>query len=268
MNYYQHHIGDFNNDTRHLTRVERSLYRDLIELYYDKESPLTCDVKTLSRLMMARTTDEKKALTAVLDEYFTLSGDLYHNSRCDIEIAKYRANNSAKARAGKASAAAKKKVKEALINACSTGVKQPTEQAATDVQQTKNHKPVTKNRKPRTKNQEPKKETSIAISFDVLELSRPEIEEVKRIRKQNKGGVLSQRAVNGLGKQFALSRKRGFTNDDILTKWDVRGWKSFEDEWMGKPANPIREKSARNWDAITGGANNEQSVIDGEFRHE
>lgn len=106
------------------------------------------------------------------------------------------------------------------------------------------------------------------IDFTCLGLPDEDIAEVLRIRKQNKGGVLSQRAVNGLGKQFALSRKRGFTNDDILTKWDVRGWKSFEDEWMGKPANPIREKSARNWDAITGGANNEQSVIDGEFRHE
>ena len=29
MNFYQHHIGDFNNATRHLTRLERSIYRDL-----------------------------------------------------------------------------------------------------------------------------------------------------------------------------------------------------------------------------------------------
>ena len=55
MNYYQHHIGDFNNATRHLTRVERSLYRDLIELYYDTEKYLTDDVDWLERKMMART---------------------------------------------------------------------------------------------------------------------------------------------------------------------------------------------------------------------
>ena len=30
MNYYPHHIGDFDYATRHLTRVERSIYRVLI----------------------------------------------------------------------------------------------------------------------------------------------------------------------------------------------------------------------------------------------
>ncbi|MCY3212700.1 DUF1376 domain-containing protein, partial [Acinetobacter baumannii] len=27
MNYYQHHIGDFNNATRHLSLIERAIYR-------------------------------------------------------------------------------------------------------------------------------------------------------------------------------------------------------------------------------------------------
>jgi len=47
MNYYPHHIGDFNSATRHLTRIERSVYRDLIELYYDTEAPLSRDVDKL-----------------------------------------------------------------------------------------------------------------------------------------------------------------------------------------------------------------------------
>lgn len=49
MNFYPHHIGDFNNATRHLTRVERSVYRDLIELYYDTECPLNNDLEKLFR---------------------------------------------------------------------------------------------------------------------------------------------------------------------------------------------------------------------------
>ena len=50
MHYYSHNIGDFNNSTRHLTRVERSLYRDLIELYYDSEQPL----QSVDRAKLAR----------------------------------------------------------------------------------------------------------------------------------------------------------------------------------------------------------------------
>ena len=53
MHYYQHNIADFNNATRHLTRVERSLYRDMIEMYYDKEQPLPLDENQLFRRVLA-----------------------------------------------------------------------------------------------------------------------------------------------------------------------------------------------------------------------
>lgn len=31
MNYYQHHISDFNNATRHLSLIKLAMYRDLIK---------------------------------------------------------------------------------------------------------------------------------------------------------------------------------------------------------------------------------------------
>ena len=149
MNYYQHHIGDFNNATRHLTRVERSLYRDLIELYYDKEQPLTGDIKNLSRLVLAVNDDEKEALNVVLDDFFILKDGFYYNSRCESELVKYKANSSAKAKAGKASAEARRIAKEALLAAKSARVKQPLKSASTRVQQ------KATNQEPRTINQEP-----------------------------------------------------------------------------------------------------------------
>ena len=105
MNHYPHHIGDFNNATRHLTRVERSLYRDLIELYYDREQPLNSDTNKIARLVLANTEEERAALLVVLDEFFTLEEDGWHNSRCDSEIAKYQGQIEQASRAGKASAA-------------------------------------------------------------------------------------------------------------------------------------------------------------------
>jgi len=91
VNYYNYHIGDFNNATRHLTRVERSLYRDLIDVYYDTEQPLNgCDFDRLAKKVLANSDEEKKALKDVLDEFFTLCDDHYHNERCDKEIAKWK----------------------------------------------------------------------------------------------------------------------------------------------------------------------------------
>ena len=90
MNYYSHHIGDFNNATRHLTRLERLLYREAIELYYDTETQLTLDFDKLSRRLLANSEEEKEALKAVLDEFFTKTDDGYFNDRCDKEITKYQ----------------------------------------------------------------------------------------------------------------------------------------------------------------------------------
>ena len=66
MNYYPHHIGDFNNATKHLTRIERSIYRDLLELYYDTEQPLTLDQKSLCRKIIARSDEEVTGVEQVL----------------------------------------------------------------------------------------------------------------------------------------------------------------------------------------------------------
>lgn len=53
MNHYPHHIGDFNTATMHLTFVERALYRELLDLYYDTEKPLMADVGKLARRVRA-----------------------------------------------------------------------------------------------------------------------------------------------------------------------------------------------------------------------
>ena len=105
MNHYPHHIGDFNNATRHLTRVERSLYRDMIELYYDTELPLNVDPAKIARRVLATSEEDRDALKLVLEEFFVLQDDGWHNTRCDDEIAKYQGQIEQASRAGKASAA-------------------------------------------------------------------------------------------------------------------------------------------------------------------
>lgn len=148
MNYYPHHIGDFNSAARHLTRVERSLYRDLIELYYDTEQPLPADdFDRLARRVIAQTDEEKTSLQYVLDEFFTLENGLYRHDRCDQEIQKYQAQIIAKSNAGKASAKSRQVKKEAQPtpkNKHSPNKnEQPFNGCSTDEQLTKNQEPRT-----------------------------------------------------------------------------------------------------------------------------
>lgn len=158
MNFYPHHIGDFNNATRHLTRIERSIYRDMIELYYDTEFPLTLDRKALCRKLIARTDEEAAAVEQVLNEFFTETAQGWHHSRCEEEIAEYRTSISAKSAAGKASAAKResdrlKRLEE--LNSRSTAVQQPLDSVDSSVQLTSNQEPVTSNQEPVTPKQEP-----------------------------------------------------------------------------------------------------------------
>jgi len=137
MNHYPFHIGDFNNATRHLSRLERCIYRDCLDLYYDKEAPLSADFARLARRLLVNNEGEVEALKHVLDDFFMLEEDGYHSRRCDAEIAKYHGFIDKQAKAGKASARARRNR--------TTDVEPALNGGSTNVEPTKNQEPITNN---------------------------------------------------------------------------------------------------------------------------
>ena len=89
MNYYEHHIGDYAEATAHLTFVEDAAYSRLIRKYYATERPMPADLKAVQRLVGARSKDEREAVQTILEEFFELREDGWHNARCDAEIKAY-----------------------------------------------------------------------------------------------------------------------------------------------------------------------------------
>ena len=93
MHAYTHHIGDFNTATLHLSRLERSIYRDALEYYYVTESPLDgSDFNLLARRLRCETEQEREALHFVLAEFFDIdeATGCYIQPRCDRELQEYR----------------------------------------------------------------------------------------------------------------------------------------------------------------------------------
>lgn len=158
MHYYQHHIGDFDAATRHLTRLERSIYRDLIELYYSTESALPLDLAYLGRKIAARSDEELAAMHAILAEYFHETPAGWFHDRCEEEIDKFRKCQSQASAAGKASAAARAERRKAAYSVDnSTDVQRSFNKRSTDVVQnvnsvSTNYKPITNNHKPEDQN--------------------------------------------------------------------------------------------------------------------
>ena len=157
MKHYPHHIGDFDKATRHLTRIERSIYRDLIELYYDTEQMIPLDLAAVCRRILARSNEESTAVEQTLNEFFTKTATGWYHDRCEAVLDEYRSNTSQRAMAGKASAEAKRLKKMQIINARSTTVEPPLVIRSAAVEQTSppvltefngeatNHKPITNN---------------------------------------------------------------------------------------------------------------------------
>jgi len=139
MNYYQHHIGDFNNATRHLSLVERAIYRDLLDMYYDTEKPIDAsNLERLARRLQCATEDQTAALKYVLEEFFTLQDGAYINNRCEREIAEFHGKRKQASEAGKASAKKRAEKKQQGPNGGSSNAEQSNGDSSTDVEDQSN----------------------------------------------------------------------------------------------------------------------------------
>lgn len=158
MNYFQHHIGDFNTATRHLSVFERGVYRELLDIYYDTEAPIPNDLQALCRRICCRRDGEPEIVQAVLDEFFRLDGEVWRHDRCDREIAKYHENLVKAKEGGKKSAESRKGKKPTVVappsNPPSTPLEVDLNPPSTGVEPPFNQ-PRTNNQEPRTINQEP-----------------------------------------------------------------------------------------------------------------
>lgn len=155
MNYYQFHIADWALHTSHLSLEEEGVYRRLLDHYYDTESPIPEETQSVIRRLRLRGYEEIVGL--ILEEFFILEGDGWHNRRADKEIEAYqqkaeqaRANGRKGGRPKKNKGLGGEKPKE--TQPVIYGLQEKSESKA--------------NHKPRTINQEPNTYTSEADASD------------------------------------------------------------------------------------------------------
>lgn len=86
MNFYTRHIGDYITKTLHLTLAEHGAYDRLLDIYYGTEKPITKDFSRICKMIPTRNAEEEGAVQRVLEEFFVLKDDGWHQLRCDKEI--------------------------------------------------------------------------------------------------------------------------------------------------------------------------------------
>lgn len=154
MNYFPFHIGDYDSNTSHLTWIEDAAYSRMIRLYYRIEKPLPAKVDEVYRLVRASTAPERKAVSQVLNEFFVLHDDGWHNARCDAEIEKAKQKAERNRTVGKLGGRPKKSVTE-MVNSDNP------QETQTVISGLPNETlPITNNQEPRTKDKTHTEESS------------------------------------------------------------------------------------------------------------
>jgi len=220
MHYYKRHLGDYAKKAGHLSPLEHGVYTLILDSYYDREQAPTLIEAT--RWARARTEEEKAAVLAVLDEFFTLADDRYSQKRVEEELGEYRD----KAETNRVIAVAREQRKRERRENDTTKVVAPEE-----------HEPCTTgqpNQEPRTINQEPVKSKASASGSRLPQDWRPNEDDVDYFRKNCQTKKISDVAANfydyWIAKPGAAGRKL-----DWSATWRTWVRREAGDVGPGKP---------------------------------
>ena len=128
---FKFHIGDWIKHTHYLSHVERSMYMQMMVLYYMEERPLSESV--FIRRCNARTEEEVLAIRFVLNEYFQQDGDVWRHVRCDKEIQEVRGKSKVASDAGRKSGESRRRSR--AVNETRTDVPEALNEKRTEGKQ-------------------------------------------------------------------------------------------------------------------------------------
>jgi uncharacterized protein YdaU (DUF1376 family) len=213
MNFYPFHLGDYATHTRHLSLLEDLAYRRMIDLYYTSESPLPIEPESVARLIGMK--DHLDCVKNVLSDFFLISEAGYTHSRCDREIAAYRA----KAERAKSANISRWSGKSSDITS-ETLLKSDRDQIAT------NTITITK-----TNKEQDQKQGAMRPSW----LDEADWESFKKHR----GSKFTIRAQDMMIKQLSHYRDKGQDPNAMLQRSIANGWKGvFPEKQNGANNGP------------------------------
>lgn len=277
MHYYQHNINDFNNATIHLSEIEECMYHRALAWYYSNEKPLPRDKEKTYRFLRAKTAALKKAVDMVLEDFFTLEDDGYHQSRCDEEIAAY--HNKAETARENGSKGGRPKANDKLIesdakanqNLQETQDKpkinpEITHKKANQEPLTNNHKPLTNGFKthtrdesnpdtsPQTNPNETQRQTESEPTFDDFwDLYDKKVDRPKCEKRWNNLTGKDRQAIMIALPAYKIATPDKQYRKDPATYLNARAW---ENEIIQSPTTQAAAKSKPNlnvnaaWDAL------------------
>lgn len=209
MHYYQRHLGDYSTATPHLSMLEHGAYTKLLDYYYTSEAPIPDSL--CERIAGASTASDRKAVRAVLEQFFTLEGGQWRSKRADEEIAAFRAKSL--------------KAKESAEARWMRTHSDRTANAMLSV----NQEPVSK--KEQEQKTTPRAASSISRPDDVPDQVWQDWIDLRKAKKAK----VTKTALDGIKREAA---KAGLSLTQALEMCCARGWQGFNADWVAQEARP------------------------------
>ena len=89
MPWYKRNPGQYQAKTGHLSLIEHGAYTVMLDAHYATRQPLPIERQQVFRLARAITSAEKKAVSAILDQFWVETVDGWINKRAQAEIKRF-----------------------------------------------------------------------------------------------------------------------------------------------------------------------------------
>lgn len=230
MNYYPFHIGDFRSGTVNMSRQTRWIYRDMIDVYYDTERPLSADLDILCDEIGADSEEERRIVEKLLRFKFVKTDSGYEHEICDKVIAEYRQKAETAKTNGKLGGRPRKP----------SGFQSGSDQVATgNLKQTE----LEANQEPLTNNHKPVKEQKTAPIGDLfVGIDLQVVSDFEEMRKKQRAPI-TQTAIKGIQRE---ADKAGISLADALVLCVERSWRGFKADWVKGPPIAAEKQSRHN----------------------
>lgn len=223
MNYFPFHVGDYTAHTAHLEPLEDLAYRRMLDQYYLREAALPVEPADVARLIRMR--GNLAEVTAVLQEFFTLTDGGWVSARCDEEILRMQ-DKQTKA---KASAEASVAARQAKANkGRSTSAERTLNERSTDVELPTPTPTPTPINTPSDEGVAPRKRSATtALAARPDDVSEPVWQDFQRLRRE-KRAPLTDTALAGVRREAV---KAGVPMEVALSYCCEAGWQGFNAGW-------------------------------------
>lgn len=231
MNYYPFHIGDFRSGTVNMSRKARWIYRDMLDVYYDKESPLPLEIDAICDSIGVECAEERSIVERHLRFKFDKKEDGYYNETCDRVIDEYRAKACSARENGRLGGRPKKpKITQSVSYGFQSGSDPVSKHNPGTTGSKANQEPITKNQEPiSSKEDKALKRSTVPLRPD--DVSESLWSDFLAIRKA-KRAPLTATALDGIKRE---AEKAGLHLVDAIAYCCEAGWQGFKADWyMGR----------------------------------